>query len=142
MDWGSVAAGKGPYQPTRQVRCMYIAVKKCGETVGHLPFNVAPVVSAFLSRPASSSQEDSESLPQEDLDEEEGQFDLEPPPPKITRYQDAIASLEAVQTFLDSKGHSEEATRVASTMDRVAYFHISTLNFARQNTLEEFFPPV
>ena len=44
-----------------------------------------------------SSQEDSESLPQEDLDEEEGQFDLEPPPPKITRYQDAIASLEAVQ---------------------------------------------
>ena len=88
----------------------------------------------------SSSQEDSESLPQEDLDEEEGQFDLEPPPPKITRYQDAIASLEAVQTFLDSKGHSEEATRVASTMDRVAYFHISTLNFARQSTLEEFFP--
>ena len=64
------------------------------------PFNVAPVVSAFLSR------------------------------------------LEAVQTFLDSKGHSEEATRVASTMDRVAYFHISTLNFARQSTLEEFFPPV
>ena len=42
---------------------------------------------------------------------------LEPPPPKITRYQDAIASLEAVQTFLDSKGHSEEATRVAPTMD-------------------------
>ena len=90
MDWGSVAAGKGPYQPTRQVRC------SCKE----------------------------------------------PPPPKITRYQDAIASLEAVQTFLDSKGHSEEATRVASTMDRVAYFHISTLNFARQSTLEEFFPPV
>ena len=28
------------------------------------------------------------------------------------------------------------------TMDRVAYFHISTLNFARQSTLEEFFPPV
>ena len=117
MDWGSVAAGKGPYQPTRQVRC------SCKE----MWRNCWP---------------DSESLPQEDLDEEEGQFDLEPPPPKITRYQDAIASLEAVQTFLDSKGHSEEATRVASTMDRVAYFHISTLNFARQSTLEEFFPPV
>ena len=118
MDWGSVAAGKGPYQPTRQVRC---SCKEMWRTC--LPFNVAPVVS-------------------EDLDEEERQFDLEPPPPKITRYQDAIASLEAVQTFLDSKGHSEEATRVASTMDRVAYFHISTLNFARQSTLEEFFPPV
>ena len=30
-----------------------------------------------------SSQEDSESLPQEDLDEKEGQFDLEPPRPDI-----------------------------------------------------------
>ena len=109
--------------PTNPHDKFAVAVKKCGETVGHLPFNVAPVVS-------------------EDLDEEERQFDLEPPPPKITRYQDAIASLEAVQTFLDSKGHSEEATRVASTMDRVAYFHISTLNFARRSTLEEFFPPV
>ena len=83
-----------------------------------------------------------ESLPQEDLDEEEGQFDLEPPPPKIARYQDAIASLEAVQAFLDSKGHSEEATRIASSMDRVAYLHISTLNSARQSTLEEFSPPI
>ena len=50
----------------------------------------------FFTR-LGSSQEDSESLPQEDLDEEEGKFDLEPAPPKITRYQDAIASLEAVQ---------------------------------------------
>ena len=35
------------------------------------------------------SQEDS--LIQEDPDEEEGHFDLEPPPPKITRFQDAIS---------------------------------------------------
>ena len=32
-----------------------------------------------------SSQEDSDSLVQEDPDEEEGHFDLEPPPPKISQ---------------------------------------------------------
>ena len=90
--------------PTNPHDKFAVAVKKCGETVGHLPFNVAPVV-----------------------------------PPKITRYQDAIASLEAVQTFLDSKGHSEEATRVASTMDRVAYFHIST-PLQDRAPLRNFFP--
>ena len=25
-----------------------VAVKKCGKTVGHVPFNLAPVMSAFL----------------------------------------------------------------------------------------------
>ena len=58
---------------------------------------------------------------------------------KITRFQDAISSLEAVQTFLDSKGHSEEATRVASTMNRLAHLHCVSLSSARQSTLEEFF---
>ena len=80
-----------------------------------------------------------DSLIQEDPDEEEGHFDLEPPPPRITRFQDAISSLEAVQTFLDSKGHSEEATTVASTMNRLAYLHCASLSSARQSTLEEFF---
>ena len=39
-----------------------------------------------------SFQAVSDSLVQEDPDDE-GQFDLEPPPPKITRFQDAISSL-------------------------------------------------
>ena len=103
--------------PTNPHDKFAVAIKKCGETVGHLPFNVAPVVSAFLSRPANKA-----------LAEVTGD--------RVNR------GAGAVQTFLDSKGHSEEATRVASTMDRIAYFHISTLNFARQSTLEEFFPPV
>ena len=38
------------------------------------------------------------------------QFDLGPPPPKISIYQDAISSLEDVNAFLDSK---EEATRIS-----------------------------
>ena len=37
-------------------------------------------------------------------DEEEGEFDLEPLPAKIKCFQDAISSLEDVETFLDSKG--------------------------------------
>ena len=41
--------------PTNQQDKFAVAVKKCGETVGHLPFNVAPVVSAFLSRTASKA---------------------------------------------------------------------------------------
>ena len=30
-----------------------VAVKKCGRIVGHVPFNIAPVVSAFLKRTAN-----------------------------------------------------------------------------------------
>ena len=43
------------------------------------------------------SQVDSDSPIQEDLEDEDGHFDLEPPPPKITKFQDAISSIEAVQ---------------------------------------------
>ena len=82
-----------------------------------------------------SSQADSDSLVQEDPDEEEGEFDLQPPPPKITRFQDAISSLEAVQTFLDSRGYSEEATRIASSMNGLTYLHCASLDSARQSTL-------
>ena len=35
-------------------RCA-VAIKKCGGTVGYVPFNLAPVVSAFLKR--SSNKE-------------------------------------------------------------------------------------
>ena len=49
-----------------------------------------------------SSQSFSDSLVQEDPDDE-GQFDLEPPPPKITLFQDAISSLEEVQSFLERR---------------------------------------
>ena len=85
-----------------------------------------------------SFQEDTDTVTQ-DPDEEEEHFDLEPPPPKITRYQDAISSLEAVQIFLDSEGHAEEATRVASSMNRVAFLNCKSLSSARQSTLEEFY---
>ena len=78
---------------------------------------------------------------QEDPDDGE-QFDLEPPPPKITKFQDAISSLEDVQSFLDYKGFSEEATRIASSMNALTYLHCQSLNSARQTTLEEYFIPM
>ena len=78
---------------------------------------------------------------QEDPDDGE-QFDLEPPPPKITRFQDAISSLEDVQSFLDYKGFSEEATRIASSMNTLTYLHCQSLNSARQTTLDEYFHPI
>ena len=86
----------------------------------------------------SSSQAVSDSLVQE-VPDDEGQFDLEPPPPKITRFQDAISSLEEVQSFLDWRGFSEEATMIASSMNKLTYLHCESLNSAKQTTLGDYF---
>ena len=66
---------------------------------------------------------------------------IEPPPPKITRFQDAISSLEEVQSFLDWRGFSEEAITIASSMNKLTYFHCESLNSARQTTLDDYFHP-
>lgn len=71
----------------------------------------------------------------------EEEFDADPPPAKIARFQDAIASLEDVQTFLDSRGYSEEATRIAASANRLTFLHCTSLNSARQSTLKEYFNP-
>ena len=89
-----------------------------------------------------SSPSFSDSLVQEDPDDEEGQFDLEPPPPKITRFQDAISSLEEVQSFLDWRGFSEEAIMIASSMNKLTYFHCESFNSARQTTLDDYLHPI
>ena len=54
------------------------------------------------------------------LEEEEPDnvtYDLELPPPRITSYGGAIQSLEDLQAFLDYKGHSEQATMIASAIE-------------------------
>ena len=69
-----------------------------------------------------------------------GQFDLEPPPPKITRFQDAISSLEEVQSFLDWRGFSEEAITIASSMNKLTYFTVEALTLLnRLYTLDDYF---
>ena len=77
---------------------------------------------------------------QENLKEKEDEFDLEPPSQKITKYQDAIAALEEVTMFLDSKGHSEGATKLSSTMNMLTMLHTVSLHH-RQTTLQEFLQP-
>ena len=37
-------------EPTNTEDKCAVAIKKCGETVGHLPFNLAPVVLKRLSK--------------------------------------------------------------------------------------------
>ena len=54
-------------------------------------------------------------------------FDFEPLPPKIKNFGEAIQSLEDVQTFLDSKGYSDQATTIAAAVDLVASLHWKTL---------------
>ncbi len=82
---------------------------------------------------------DSNRALQNSEDEDEDDFDLEPLPQKITKYKDAIAALEDVQMFMDSKGHSEEATIITSTMNRLTCLHCASLATARQSTISEFF---
>ena len=68
----------------------------------------------------------------EDANEEEEEFDSEPSPKKIT----AITALEHIH---GQQGMLEEATKLASTMNRLAYLHYVSLDFARQSTIQEFF---
>ena len=66
-------------------------------------------------------------------------FDIEPPPSKVKSFSEAIHSLEDVTTFLDRKGHSEEATVVFTAIDLVASFNYNSLALGRQSTLDEYF---
>ena len=72
-----------------------------------------------------------------------GQFDLEPPPPKITRFRCNILTLEEVQSFLDWRGFSEEAITIASSMNKLTYFTAKVLTLLnRLYTLDDYFHPI
>ena len=83
-----------------------------------------------------------DSLAPEDAEEEEDQYDVDPPPPKITMYEDAISALEDVQRFMDNKGHSEQATTISSVMNKVTELHCVSLSLGRQSTLQDYFHPL
>ena len=76
---------------------------------------------------------------QEFEESDDEQFDLEPPPPKIKDFKEAVSMLEDVQTFLDSRGYNEAATKMGLEIDTVVSLQHDSLNCARQTTLDEFF---
>ena len=72
---------------------------------------------------------------QPDIEEEDDMEDV-PPPLKIKNFQEAIQSLEDVKYFLETRGCMQEATKVHTLIDAVAYVHSST---ARQTNIQDFF---
>ena len=67
-------------------------------------------------------------------DPEEEEEELQPPQPKVRNLCEAIANLEDVKEFLDSKGHVVEATMISSAVDKLAILHFRN----RQSSLDQF----
>ena len=63
------------------------------------------------------------SKPTTTADPEEEEEELQPPQPKVKNLCEAIANLEDVKEFLDSKGHVVEATMISSAVDKLAILH-------------------
>ena len=73
----------------------------------------------------------SDSVKFNDEEPDDALFDIEPPPPKIRSFCEAIHSLEDVKSFLDGKGHGQEATVVSTAIDLVASLNCSNLVLGR-----------
>ena len=50
-----------------------------------------------------------------DSGDEEEEFNVPPPAPKIRNYKEAIQSLEGIKIFLEDHGHFEQPSTAAST---------------------------
>ena len=77
---------------------------------------------------------DSDTGDNPDSDTEEVDYDLLPPPPKLTCFKQAIEALEDVQVFLEHRGYVEQATPVGKVMINLA--GISVYNYT-QTTIDE-----
>ena len=77
-------------------------------------------------------------VPRAESEEPEDQYDLEPPPPKIKSFSEAIRYLEDVQAFLDSRGYANEATEISCRVSTVTYLQYTSASTARQITIHEF----
>ncbi len=75
----------------------------------------------------------------EEADGEEEDLDLQPPPPKLRSYREAIQSLDDVKTFLESRSCFTAALHTSSLVDEVACIHSAG---AQQTTLLGYFTPV
>ena len=77
---------------------------------------------------------DSESTTSGVASDPEEEEELQPPQPKVRNLCEAIANLEDVKEFLDSKGHVVEATMISSAVDKLAILHFRN----RQSSLDQF----
>ena len=71
----------------------------------------------------------------EEEDEGEDEMDIEPPPPKILNYKEAVQALEDVQHFLESRGYIEEALHIGSEVDTMT---ILKLKSSKQTILHDY----
>ena len=71
-------------------------------------------------------------------DEEEEEFNVPPPVPKIHSFKEAIQSLDDIKVFLEDRGCFEQASTATSLLAQMASSHSSTLT---QLSLEHYFEP-
>ena len=74
----------------------------------------------------------------DDSDTEEVDYDLLPPPPKLTCFKQAIEAVEDVQAFLEHQGYVEQATSVGKMMINLAGISYSVHNYT-QTTIDQYF---
>ena len=73
-----------------------------------------------------------------DSDTEEVDYDLLPPPPKLTCFKQAIEALEDVQVFLEHRGYVEQATSRSVGNIMINLVGISVDNYT-QTTIDQYF---
>ena len=73
-----------------------------------------------------------------DSDTEEVDYDLLPPPPKLTCFKQAIEALEDVQVFLEHRGYVEQATSRSVGNVMISLAGISIDNYT-QTTIDQYF---
>ncbi len=69
-------------------------------------------------------------------EEEDELLDVQPPPPKIKNFKEAVQSLEDVQQFLEGLGNLEGALEIGSAVDTMTIFKMKS---SRQTTLLSYF---
>jgi len=73
---------------------------------------------------------------EENSDEEMSDDETPPPPLKVQSFKEAIDSLEDVQRFLESRGYTQEALGIGSSVDKIACLR---LRCASQTSLRDYF---
>ena len=83
-----------------------------------------------------SLTEEEEPMSLTDGEEEEEEFNVPPPAPKLQSFKEAIQSLDDIKVFLEDRGHFEQASTAAALFAQMASSHSSTM---MQLTLDHFF---